>query len=64
MNNMSGRRYYDNGSYARGGNSSGNRYYDDERGMAINKLHEMMESSSDPDVHMYIQDAINKLGMK
>ena len=43
---------------------SGRRYYDDEKDNVIHELHRMMESKTDPEVKMAIQDAIRNLEMK
>ena len=43
---------------------SGRRYYDDEKDTVIHELHRMMESKTDPEVKMAIQDTIRNLEMK
>lgn len=40
---------------------SGRRYYDDEKESAIHRMHKMMDSESNPDVRMAIQEAIRNL---
>lgn len=59
---MSGRRYYDGGSYMRGG--SGRRYYDAEKEKAIHELHRLMDSKDDPEIRATLQNVIHELEMK
>ena len=55
----SGRRYYNGpSSYS---NTSGRRYYDDERESAIRRLRKLMDSESNQEIRMAMQNVINEL---
>ena len=54
-----GRKYYNGPSnYS---NATGRRYYDDERENAIRRLHQIMDSESNQELRMAMQNVINEL---